>query len=91
MGQLVSIEERNNRQEKKRIFYLGLVPSQKFPSNSLYVTIIHHTMTEHKNNHVTMSFTMIMSQFAGPFYQLWTHRKDYLRLPEHTNHRASLN
>ena len=32
--------------------------------------VYHHTMTEHKNNHVTMNFTMIMSQFA---YQLWTH------------------
>ena len=28
------------------------------------VTIIHHTMSEHKNDHVTLNFTMIMSQFA---------------------------
>ena len=31
---------------------------------SLYATIIHNTMTEHNNNHVTMNFTIIMSQFA---------------------------
>ena len=38
-----------------------------FLSYSLYITIIHLTMTELKNNHVTMNFTMIMSQFAWPF------------------------
>ena len=26
-----------------------------------------HNASEHKNNHVTMNFTMIMSQFAWPF------------------------
>ena len=26
-----------------------------------------HKMTEHKNNHVTLNFTMITSQFVWPF------------------------
>ena len=56
-----------------------LVPSQRFPSNSLYVTIIHHTITEHKNNHcyneLHNDFDLICLALST---SLWTHRKDML-------------
>ena len=38
-----------------------LVPSRRFRINSLYVTVVHHTITEHKNNHVIINFTVIVS------------------------------
>ena len=43
-----------------------LVPSQRFSVKFIvchYVTIIHYRMTNHKNNHVAMNFTTIMSQY----------------------------
>ena len=43
---------------------------------------------EHKNSHVTMNFTMIMSQFAC---LLWTHRKDIFKAARtYQSYRASL-
>ena len=63
-----------------------LVPSQRFPSNSLDVTIIHHTMTEHKNNHVTVelhndyeSICLAFSTSCGPIGKIFFE-------VEHTNH-----
>ena len=34
-------------------------------------------MTEHKHNHVTMNFTMIMSQFAWPFLEVAITNQSY--------------
>ena len=56
-----------------------LVLSQR---DSLYVTIVHYTMTEHKTNELHN-----MSQFARPFLPVVEERYT-LRLLEHTNHRG---
>ena len=51
-----------------------LVHLRVFPSNSFYVTIIHHTMTEHKNNVLHNDYESICLTFStsrGPMGKIF--------------------